>query len=314
MQLKKLENELKDMKLIAHRLGFIMTKYPENSLDAIKDIFKNQTLLNCCDGFEFDICFTKDNIPILVHDKYIDDITDNVGYVRNFSLSELKKMNFTFRKTLYRSEKKSYTYTILTLDDALEFFKQNIELLKDKIIKIETKEAYKISKKNMFSLAQIINKFPELQNNLIHLSYWPQNLRTLKRVQKKYDFLEIQNDLLCDYKIMVYVAKIMKSIDNISLRIKTSSLPNKNEHNTKRVNRKIFVDKLFMSLSNTIDEKLINNIIKKYGSVGLFVLNDVNEMNILCKKLSYSFLKNNKENIVITTDNPLLIKKQNIQK
>lgn len=59
MQLKKLENELKDMKLIAHRLGFIMTKYPENSLDAIKDIFKNQTLLNCCDGFKFDIFYKR---------------------------------------------------------------------------------------------------------------------------------------------------------------------------------------------------------------------------------------------------------------
>lgn len=308
MSLKEFCKQLKKMKLIAHRLGYIMTNYPENSIDAVKEIFNNKALLECCNGFEFDICFTKDNIPILAHDKYIDDISDHTGYIKDYTLDELNKLNFSFRKTVPNEKNKEYTYKVLTLKEILQFFKENKKELKNKIIKIETKEAYKISKKNMTSLAKTIDEFNELKNNLVHLSYWPQNLIILKKIQEKNKFNTIKTDLLCDYKIMIYIAKILKSIDNISLRIKTNSLPKINKNNSKKVNRKIIIDKLSMKFSNTIDEITIKNIIKKYGSVGLYVLNDENEINMLTKQISSTFIKENIDNIIITTDNPQKIK------
>ena len=104
---------------------------------------------------------------------------------------------------------------------------------------------------------------------------------------------------------MVYLAHFIKSINNISLRIKMSFIPKYNCSNSKRVNRKILIDSFFMKLSNTINEKLLNYVIKKYKKVGIFVLNDVNEIDTICNKISYNFIKNNKQNIAITTDNPL---------
>ena len=37
--------ELKNMKMIAHRLGYQMTKYPENSIEVIEEIFNNKKLI-----------------------------------------------------------------------------------------------------------------------------------------------------------------------------------------------------------------------------------------------------------------------------
>ena len=96
MERKEFIKEIKNIKLIAHRLGYQMTDYPENSLEVLKVIFKNKELLNACDGFEFDICFTKDHIPVVIHDKYVDDISDSYGLIKDYSLEELRKINFKF--------------------------------------------------------------------------------------------------------------------------------------------------------------------------------------------------------------------------
>jgi len=96
----KFIDEIKKVKLVAHRLGYQMTPYPENSLEVVKYIFENKELLDVCYGFEFDICFTKDHIPVVIHDKYIDDITDNYGMIKNYSIDELRKFKFKFRKSL----------------------------------------------------------------------------------------------------------------------------------------------------------------------------------------------------------------------
>ena len=57
--------KINNISLIAHRLGYKMTMFPENSIAAINEIFSQKHLLDSCSGFEFDICFTKDNIPII---------------------------------------------------------------------------------------------------------------------------------------------------------------------------------------------------------------------------------------------------------
>lgn len=297
---------IKSFKLIAHRLGYLMTDYPENSLDAIKTIFNTKELLNSCDGFEFDICFTKDNIPIVIHDKYIDDISNNTGYVKKYNLKELKQFKYSFRKSL--KETNDYYFNILTLEEILEYFKNNQKLLGNKIIKIETKEANKFNKKNLINLSKILNKYSSLKNNIVHLSYWPQNLIRLKKIQKKYNYIETKNDLLCDYKF-VLLYSLSNKIDNISLRLKTLDFPKKDKNNTKRVNRKIFIDKFLMRFSNIINEKTIKKIINKYSSIGIFVLNTKNDFDNLFSKVNIDFLEKIKDKVYITTDNPIYLKK-----
>lgn len=297
---------IKKLKLIAHRLGFVMTNYPENSLEVLKDIFSNSQKLNACNGFEFDICFTKEHIPIVIHDKYIDDISTNKGLIKKYNLDDLRKINFNFRKSL--KDNKNFEFKIATLEEMLNFFSNNKNLLKDKIIKIETKDIAITNKRNLKNLADIINKFPELSNNIIHLSFYPNNLINLKRIQKKREYKITKSDLLCDYSCIVFLSKLIKEIDFVSLRIKTKSFPKLNKRNSQNVNKKIFLDKLCMKFSNALNDKNIKYAINKYGSVGIYVLNSEYEIEEFCNKINSETFKNHYSNIYFTTDNPLYIK------
>ncbi len=312
MNKKVFIKSLKDMKLVAHRLGYKMTNYPENSMEVVKEIFESPELLDACFGFEFDICFTKDNIPVVIHDKYIDDITDSYGMIREYTIKELKKLTFGFRKSI-DNDKKS-TYKIVTLDELLSFFEHNKKRLKNKIIKIETKDYIYTNKDNMNSknlktLADILNKYPTLNSNIIHLSFWPFNLSKLKKIQIKNKYLVTKNDFLCDFNFLVFLTKFMSYLDNISLRIKTNNLPVVSKNNSKRVNKKIKFDTNWMKHSNALKEKNMNYAIKKYGMVNLYVLNKNDEIDEICKHISLKFFKKNKDFIVITTDNPFYFKK-----
>ena len=305
-------NKLDKMRLIAHRLGYQMTKYPENSLEVLECIFKNENLLNACNGFEFDVCFTKDHIPIVTHDKYIDDISDNHGLIREYTFDEIKKFNFKFRKSLH-SDNDFITYKVITLEKILTFFENNIDLLGDKIIKIETKDYVftnksNINTKNLTELANIINKFPKLNKNIVHLSFWPLNLKFLKKIQKKKNYELVKNDFLCDYSILVFLTRFMPYLDNISLRIKTSKLAQEDKDNSKIVNKKIKADLFWMQFANAINEKNLKYAINKYGSVNLFALNDYDEIDTICSHISDEFFRDNFRNIIITTNNPFYLR------
>ena len=45
------------------------------------------------DGVEFDIQLTKDGEIVVIHDEKVDRTTDGLGYVKEFSLAEIKKLN-----------------------------------------------------------------------------------------------------------------------------------------------------------------------------------------------------------------------------
>ncbi len=304
--------KLQHIKLVAHRLGFQMTQYPENSLEVLKEIFSNKEYLDSCYGFEFDICFTKDCIPVVIHDKYIDDISDSQGLIKNYTLEELKKLNFGFRK----SEKKDNAlfYKIVTLEEILTFFESNIQLLENKIIKIETKDYIFTSKnnftaKNLKMLASILNKFPALSKNIIHLSFWPFNLLVLKNIQKKNKYELIKNDLLCDYGFVVFLSRFMPFLDNLSLRIKANYTVKVSKQNSKRVNKQIHSDLFWINFANALKEKNMRYAIYKYGSVGLYTLNNTGEIEEICQRIHEDYLNENLEKIIITTDNPFSLKR-----
>lgn len=313
MDRKELIKQLKNMKLIAHRLGYEMTKYPENSLEVLQAIFENKELLNACYGFEFDICFTKDHIPVVIHDKYIDDITDNFGLIKDYNLEELRKMSFKFRKSLENADN-SISYKIITLEEILTFFQNNIMLLGNKIIKIETKD-YIFGEKNNFDMknlkifADIINKFSKLSQNIVHLSFSPLNLLFLKNIQKKYDYEITRNDLLCDYNALVFFTRFMPYLDNISLRIKTRKLPKIDENYPKRVNNKIRSDLFWGNFVGALKEENLKYAINKYGTVGLYTLNGNDEIDEICKHIGEEFFSRNSEKIIITTNSPIYLKK-----
>jgi len=73
-------------KIIAHRGA--SSKYPENTMIAYK-----QALKDGADGIELDIHLSKDHVPVVIHDETVDRTTDGYGFVKDYSVSDLKKLS-----------------------------------------------------------------------------------------------------------------------------------------------------------------------------------------------------------------------------
>lgn len=77
---------LNGLRVGAHR-GLALDA-PENTLAA----FKLSKSLGA-DSVEFDLEFTKDGVPVLLHDDTVDRTTDGIGCVRNLTFDEVSKLN-----------------------------------------------------------------------------------------------------------------------------------------------------------------------------------------------------------------------------
>lgn len=71
------------MKIYAHR-GY-SGKYPENTMLAFAEAAKTG-----CDGIELDVQLTKDGKVVIIHDERIDRTTDGSGFVKDYTLDELR--------------------------------------------------------------------------------------------------------------------------------------------------------------------------------------------------------------------------------
>ena len=130
--------------LISHR-GF-NSKYKENTLEGIKYALN----LNYISGVEFDVRVTKDKRFVLVHDFYIDRVTNSTGLVNHLTLKELLKYNFGT---------KTYPSKITTLDEVLNRKTNKILLLE---IKFSYDEYIKVRKR----FIKLIKKY---KNKLIYI-------------------------------------------------------------------------------------------------------------------------------------------------
>lgn len=109
------------MKIWAHRgsSGFA----PENTLPA----FEVAKALEV-DGIELDVQLTKDGEIVVIHDETIDRTSDGTGYVKDYTLEELRKFNFA-------SGKPSFGFVqISTLREVYELFQDT-----DYVINVELK-------------------------------------------------------------------------------------------------------------------------------------------------------------------------------
>jgi len=73
--------------IIAH--GGAKELFPENTMVA----FDGSVAIGI-DMLEIDVCLTKDDILITHHDKTIDNMTDGIGEIRDYTFDELKAYNF----------------------------------------------------------------------------------------------------------------------------------------------------------------------------------------------------------------------------
>src|ERR1700730_115045 len=72
--------------IFAHR-GF-SAAFPENTMAAFVEAEKAGA-----DGIELDIQLTKDGEIVVIHDEKVDRTTSGIGYVKDFSFKEIRKLN-----------------------------------------------------------------------------------------------------------------------------------------------------------------------------------------------------------------------------
>lgn len=96
---------------------------PENTLEAFKKAEKMKA-----DGVELDVQLTKDEELVVIHDETVDRVSGEKGFVKDYTLKELKRLNVSKHMPSY--DKKT---RIPTLDEVFDLLKNtemtiNIEL------------------------------------------------------------------------------------------------------------------------------------------------------------------------------------------
>ncbi|MGL5414675.1 MAG: glycerophosphodiester phosphodiesterase [Clostridium sp.] len=109
---------------LAHR-GY-SHKYPENTMIAFKKAVEFGA-----DGMEFDVQQSKDGHLVIIHDETLERTTTGKGYVKDYTLEELKKLDAGIKfDEKFKGEK------IPTLEELLEYAKD-----KNLVLNIEIKNS-----------------------------------------------------------------------------------------------------------------------------------------------------------------------------
>ncbi len=126
------------------------------------------------DGIELDIHLSADGKIVVMHDEKVDRITDGKGYIREMSLTKLKKLNIKNNKS-----KENKWNKILTLKESLELIKEcsliNIEL-KNSFINYQNIEEKSI---------KVVKKFG-LENKVIFSSFNHYSVKKIKDFEGDY--------------------------------------------------------------------------------------------------------------------------------
>lgn len=144
------EKASRTMKVWAHRGA--SGHAPENTLPA----FELASRLGA-DGIELDVQLSKDDIPVVIHDERIDRVSDGTGWVKDYTLEELRAFNFNKAFPAYGR------VMIPTLSEVYDLMKDtdmtiNLELkngvifyqdLEEKVLKLA--ETYGISERIIYS-------------------------------------------------------------------------------------------------------------------------------------------------------------------
>lgn len=147
------------MKIWAHRGCSQM--YPENTLTSFEKAMNIPNLA----GIELDIQLTSDGELVVIHDERVDRTTDGFGFVRDYSLKELKALH------IFAGKMK--TETIPTMREVLELLSP--ELKKDLRLNIELKTSVYNYPGIEEKIVKLVDKMG-LQDSIVYSSFYPESL------------------------------------------------------------------------------------------------------------------------------------------
>lgn len=155
--------------VIAHRGA--SAYYPENTMSAIKG-----ALAMNAEMIEIDVLLSKDGVPVVFHDKTLNDHTNGTGYVQNHTVEELKKLDAGswFHKSF--SDQK-----IPTLEEVLAFASGNIAInIEIKTEAVSDKVRGGIEEKSL----KLVKKY-NMENHVLFSSFDYRAIAHLRALDRK---------------------------------------------------------------------------------------------------------------------------------
>lgn len=162
-------------KIFAHRGASYIA--PENTIPAFELAMEHGA-----DGVELDVHLTKDGELVVIHDERVDRTTNGKGFVKDFTLDEIKALDASYGKEGYVNTR------IPTLDEVYELFQYtdhviNVEIktdiidypgICDKLLKLEDDMHMNgriiYSSFNHYTVRELLDKRPDAKTGLLYLS------------------------------------------------------------------------------------------------------------------------------------------------
>lgn len=140
---------------------------PENTLEAFEMAVRQQA-----DGVELDVQRTRDGELVVVHDETIDRVSSGFGYVKDYTLKELKKLRFN--KTHPEFE-----------DAGIPTLKEVLKLLKPTslTVNIELKTGMIRYKGIEEQVLKLVRKM-EMEDRIIYSSFYHPSILKIKKLDK----------------------------------------------------------------------------------------------------------------------------------
>ena len=152
---------------------------PENTLEAFLLAAEHGA-----DGVELDVQLTKDGEMVVVHDEEIDRVSDGSGFVKDYTLAELKALNFNKTHPEYQNVK------IPTLREVYEALKPT-----GMTINVELKTGifwYKGLEKKVLELT----KEMEMEDRVIYSSFNHYSIQQMKKIVPEAETAYLYSDVI----------------------------------------------------------------------------------------------------------------------
>lgn len=153
------------MKIWAHR--GCSQRYPENTIKAFSKAMEIQGLT----GIELDIQMTKDGEIVVIHDERVDRTTDGVGYVKDFTYAQIRKLEIRVGK--------DRTQRILSINETLDLMQERMK--EGLLLNIELKNSvipYDGMEEKIYELISQRN----MQDKVIYSSFYTFSLAKIKKM------------------------------------------------------------------------------------------------------------------------------------
>lgn len=151
--------------------------HPENTMISFQEAYRAGA-----EGIELDVHLTKDGIPVVIHDEMVDRTTNGHGWVKDFTLKELKALDAgSWFSSQFAGEQ------IPSLEEVLEWIQPtklwiNIELkngpifyplieekVLDLVLKYQLQERTILSSFNHYSLVKLHQLQPEIETAILFM-------------------------------------------------------------------------------------------------------------------------------------------------